>query len=130
MALGFQSVAVSGRLLSPRARDGIYLHCQVQVECIAARKILDRSEIRSIYGLKGLRSPAARAVAAVLAEAREKAGLTQRQLAAQIRRPHSVIGMIETGQRQVTVPELITLAKVLGADPIDLLRAVLRQSSL
>lgn len=57
--------------------------------------------------MKGLRSPAARAVAEVLAEAREKAGLTQ---------------------RQVTVPEFITLAKKVGADPLDLFRAVLKQS--
>jgi ribosome-binding protein aMBF1 (putative translation factor) len=78
--------------------------------------------------LKGLRSPAARAVAAVLAEAREKAGLTQRQLAARVRRPHSVIGMIETEQRQVTVPEFITLARAVGADPLDLFDAVLKQS--
>ena len=77
--------------------------------------------------MKGLRSPAARAVAAVLAEAREKAGLTQRQLAAEIRRPHSVIGMIETEQRQVTVPEFIALARAVGADPLDLFGAVLKK---
>lgn len=64
----------------------------------------------------------------VLAEAREKAGLTQRQLANLIGRPHSVIGMIETEQRQVTVPEFISLAKKIGADPLDLFRAVLRRS--
>ena len=78
--------------------------------------------------MKGLRSPAARAVAAVLAEAREKAGLTQRQLAAEIRRPHSVIGMIETEQRQVTVPEFIALARAVGSDPLDLFGAVLKKS--
>ena len=77
--------------------------------------------------MKGLRSPAARAVAAVLAEAREKAGLTQRQLAAEIRRPHSVIGMIETEQRQVTVPEFIALARAVGTDPLDLFGAVLKK---
>ena len=54
--------------------------------------------------------------------------MTQRELAAKIRRPHSVIGMIESGHRQVTVPELITLAKAVGADPVELLREVLRQS--
>ena len=78
--------------------------------------------------MKGLRSPAARAIAEVLAEAREKAGLTQRQLAALLGRPHSVIGMIESEQRQVTVPEFIALAKKVGADPLDLFRAVLKQS--
>jgi len=80
--------------------------------------------------LKSLRTPTARAVAKVLAEARVKAGLTQRQLAARIRRPHSVVGMIESEQRQVTVPELIVLAETMDADPIDLLRRILRQRAL
>lgn len=80
--------------------------------------------------MKSLRTPTARAVAKVLAEARVKAGLTQRQLAARIRRPHSVVGMIESEQRQVTVPELIVLAETMDADPIDLLRRILRQRAL
>jgi transcriptional regulator with XRE-family HTH domain len=65
-------------------------------------------------------------VAAVLAKARENAGLTQRQQAARIRRPHSVIGTIESDQRQVTVPELITLAEAMDVDPVDLLKRILR----
>jgi ribosome-binding protein aMBF1 (putative translation factor) len=77
--------------------------------------------------LKTLRSPEARAVAAVLAGAREGKQLTQRQLAAVIRRPHSVIGVIESEQRQVTVPEFIMLAEAMSADPVELLRSVLRQ---
>ncbi len=77
--------------------------------------------------MKALRSPTARAVAAVLAKARENAGLTQRQLADRIRRPHSVIGMIESDQRQVTVPELITLAEAMEVDPVDLFRRILRE---
>ena len=64
----------------------------------------------------------ARAVATVLAEARKSKGLTQRDLAQRVSRPHSVIGMIETEQRQVTVPEFITLAEAIGKDPIELLR--------
>jgi ribosome-binding protein aMBF1 (putative translation factor) len=75
--------------------------------------------------LKALRSPAARAVAAVMAEARERAALTQRQLAERVERPHSVIGMIETEQRQVNVPEFIALAEAMGADPLELFRSVL-----
>jgi transcriptional regulator with XRE-family HTH domain len=86
-----------------------------------------RSEIRSAFDLKGLRSPAARAVATVLAEARKSKGLTQRDLAERVRRPHSVIGMIETEQRQVTVPEFITLAEALEKDPVELLRSVLKR---
>lgn len=76
--------------------------------------------------MKGLRSPAARAVAKALTGARERAGLTQRQLAVRIRRPHSVIGMIESEQRQVTVPEFIALAEATGADVVELLRTVLK----
>jgi len=69
-------------------------------------------------------------VSAVLAKARENAGLTQRQLAVRIRRPHSVIGMIESDQRQVTVPELITLAEAMDVDPVDLLKRILRDRKI
>ena len=77
--------------------------------------------------MKGLRSPAARAVAEVLTAARKAKGLTQRDLAARVGRPHSVIGMIESEQRQVTVPEFITLAEAIGRDPIELFRSVIKQ---
>jgi hypothetical protein len=42
-------------------------------------------------------------------------------------RPHSVIGMIESVQRQVTVPELISLAEATDADAVELLHAVLKE---
>ena len=76
--------------------------------------------------MKPLGTLTARAVAAAIAEARKEAGLTQRELAARVRRPHSVIGMIESNQRQVSVPELITLAEALGADPLRLFKRILR----
>lgn len=78
--------------------------------------------------MKALRSPAAHATAAAIAQARKKAGLTQRQLAARIRRPHSVIGMIESEQRQVNVPEFMDLAEALGEDPVELFARAYRQS--
>jgi transcriptional regulator with XRE-family HTH domain len=77
--------------------------------------------------LKALRSPAAQAVATVLAKARERKELSQRELAARLKRPHSVIGMIESNQRQVNVPEFIAIAEALSVDPIDLFRQVLRE---
>jgi len=77
--------------------------------------------------LKGLRSPTARAVATVLAQARKGEGLTQRDLAKRVDRPHSVIGMIESEQRQVTVPEFIALAEAIGRDPVELFRAVMKR---
>src|SRR6185437_3928510 len=48
---------------------------------------LNRCALEIGAHLKALRSPTARAVSAVLAKARENAGLTQRQLAVRIRRP-------------------------------------------
>jgi transcriptional regulator with XRE-family HTH domain len=78
--------------------------------------------------LKALRSPAAQAVAKVLAHARERKRLSQRELAALLRRPHSVIGMIESNQRQVNVPEFIAIAEAIGADPTDLFRQVVREA--
>ena len=63
----------------------------------------------------------------MIAAAREEAGLTQRELAARLKRPHSVIGMIESNQRQVNVPEFIAMAEAMNADPADLFRRVLRE---
>jgi transcriptional regulator with XRE-family HTH domain len=78
--------------------------------------------------LKALRSPAAHATAEVITRARKKAGLTQRDLAARVGRPHSVIGMIESNQRQVNVPEFMDLAEAMGADPVELFASAYRQS--
>jgi transcriptional regulator with XRE-family HTH domain len=77
--------------------------------------------------VKALRSITARAVADVLARTREQKKVSQRDLAAILKRPHSVIGMIESHQRQVNVPEFITIAEALGADPLELFRQVLRE---
>ncbi len=79
--------------------------------------------------MKALRSPAAQAVASVIAKARERKELSQRELAARLKRPHSVIGMIESNQRQVNVPEFIAIAEALGVDPTELFRQVLRERS-
>jgi transcriptional regulator with XRE-family HTH domain len=77
--------------------------------------------------VKALRSPAARAVANVLKKARERRELSQRELAALLKRPHSVVGMIESHQRQVNVPEFIAIAEALDADPGELFRQVVRE---
>ena len=79
--------------------------------------------------MKALRSTTAKAVAAVIAAARKEAGLTQRDLASRLKRPHSVVGMIESNQRQVNMPEFIAIAEAVGADPADLFRRVLRERS-
>jgi len=53
----------------------------------------------------------------ILVESREQAGLTQRDLAARLKRPHSFVGRIEAGERRVDVIEFIEIARVMGLDP-------------
>jgi transcriptional regulator with XRE-family HTH domain len=77
--------------------------------------------------VKALRSSAAKAVATVLARARKDKKLSQRDLAALLKRPHSVVGMIESEQRQVNIPEFFAIAEALGVDPLELFRQVLRE---
>ena len=64
-----------------------------------------------------LRSKGHRALIGLLVSTRDQAGLTQRDLAARLKRPHSFIGRIEAGERHVDVVEFIEIARVLGVDP-------------
>jgi transcriptional regulator with XRE-family HTH domain len=54
---------------------------------------------------------------ALLVATRLQAGLTQRDLAARLKRPHSFIGRIEAGERRIDVVEFIEIARALEADP-------------
>ena len=69
---------------------------------------------------KTLRSRGHKTLIGVLVAAREKAGMTQRELAARLRRPHSFVGRMEAGERRVDVVEFIEIARVLGADPKEM----------
>jgi transcriptional regulator with XRE-family HTH domain len=69
---------------------------------------------------KTLRSRGHQTLIQILIQAREKVGMTQRDLAARIKRPHSFVGRMEGGERRVDVIEFIEIAKVLGADPKEL----------
>lgn len=74
--------------------------------------------------MKPLRSPEHRALCKTLVESREKAGLTQRDLAERLGRPHSYVAKIEGGERRVDVIEFIALARALKLDPMKLLAKV------
>lgn len=69
---------------------------------------------------KTLRSPRHKVLISILGAAREKAGMTQRELAARLRRPHSFVGRMEAGERRVDVVEFIEIARALGADPREM----------
>lgn len=74
---------------------------------------------------KTLRSRGHRVLIGILVSARERAGLTQRQLALRLRRPHSFVGRMEAGERRVDVVEFIEIARVLGANPRELFEELL-----
>ena len=57
-------------------------------------------------------------------EKREKADLTQHELARLIRRSQSYVATIETGQRRIDVVELVEFAGALAFDPQAALRLV------
>ena len=74
---------------------------------------------------KTLRSKGHRTLIDILVESREQAGLTQRDLAARLKRPHSFIGRIEAGERRVDVIEFIEIVRVMGFDPEHLFAKLL-----
>jgi transcriptional regulator with XRE-family HTH domain len=75
---------------------------------------------------KQLRTSRHKALMAALVAARESTGLSQRELAKRLDRAHSFVGKIESGERQLNVLEFCEYADVLGADPADLLRSVVK----
>jgi transcriptional regulator with XRE-family HTH domain len=66
---------------------------------------------------KTLRSRGHRTLIDLIVSTRTQAGLTQRDLAARLKRPHSFVGRIEAGERRVDVVEFIEIARVLDIDP-------------
>jgi len=61
----------------------------------------------------------------VLVASREQARLTQRDLAARLKRPRSFIGRIEAGERRIDVVEFIEIAHALQVDPRKLFARLL-----
>ena len=57
-----------------------------------------------------------------LVAARKRQGLTQQALAGLLGKPQSFVSKYESGERRLDVVEFIQIAKVLGEDPVRLLR--------
>lgn len=63
---------------------------------------------------------------AALKEAREAAGLTQRDLATRLRRSKSFPYNIEAGERSLNACEFIEYCRAVGLDPAELIRRMER----
>jgi ribosome-binding protein aMBF1 (putative translation factor) len=68
------------------------------------------------------------AVGRTLAEARERAGLTQQELARRLRKPQSFVSSYERGQRRVDILELLRIVDMLGSDPLKVVREIVRRA--
>src|ERR1700676_3058910 len=66
---------------------------------------------------KQLRTSRHKALMAALVAARERAGVSQRELARRLERAHSFVGKIESGERQLNVLEFIDVAAALNVGP-------------
>jgi transcriptional regulator with XRE-family HTH domain len=65
-------------------------------------------------------------VGACLAAARQRAKLTQIELAERLGRTQTFVSEVERGQRRVDVIELFVIARGLGADPLRLFEKISR----
>jgi len=61
---------------------------------------------------------------AQLRKAREKSGLTIRELADKLGRGYSYVGKIERGEQHIDIPSLLDFADAVGGDAVEMLRQV------
>jgi transcriptional regulator with XRE-family HTH domain len=75
--------------------------------------------------LKSLRSPDHLHLIELLVAAREKAGLTQQQLADRLDRHQSFVAKYEGGERRIDVIEFVAIARALEADVPRMVRELM-----
>lgn len=74
--------------------------------------------------MKSLRSAEHARLISILTAAREKAGLTQQQLAERLGKPQSFVAKYEGGERRIDVIEFIAIARTLGLEPARAVREI------
>lgn len=76
--------------------------------------------------MRHLRSARHRRMVEEIASARTAAGLTQRQLAAKLKRSSSYVSKLEAFERRLEFCEFVDIAQACGVDPADLVKRILR----
>jgi transcriptional regulator with XRE-family HTH domain len=59
-------------------------------------------------------------VGAALAAARQRANITQVELAGRLGKPQSVVSQFEAGKRRLDLVEFLLIVRSLGADPVEI----------
>lgn len=76
--------------------------------------------------MNSIKSSEYKHVLASLVSMRKLAGLTQRQLAQRLKREHSFVWRIETGQRRIDVIEFYWLCKAIKQNPVTMYRNLVK----
>jgi transcriptional regulator with XRE-family HTH domain len=63
-------------------------------------------------------------VGRILADARQRQGMTQVVLAKRLQKPQSFVSSYESGQRRVDLLEMLRIARAIGVTPSDLLKEI------
>lgn len=74
--------------------------------------------------MKSLRTADHNRLITLLTAAREKAGLTQQQLADRLGKPQSFVAKYEGGERRIDVIEFLAIARALEFDPARAVREI------
>ncbi len=77
--------------------------------------------------IKSVHSREHQAFCRLMIDARKKAGLTQQEVAQRLKRSQSFVARYEGGERRIDVVEFLTVAKALDADPVRLLKQLIKQ---
>ena len=86
-----------------------------------------RASVSEAQLVRHLRTARHKKLIEEVVKAREAAGLSQRQLAAKIKRSPSYVGKFEAAERRLEVCEFAELCEALGVDAPDLLRRVIQR---
>jgi transcriptional regulator with XRE-family HTH domain len=70
--------------------------------------------------MKSVQTPTYKAAIGVLKAAREKAGITQQELAKRLGRPQSFVAKYERCERRIDVAEFVRISEAVGANPLRL----------
>lgn len=73
-----------------------------------------------------LRSPRQIKLRKLLRDLREKAGLTQADVAARLDKPQSFVAKYEGGERRLSALEFIDIVRALGVEPIAAMRQLVK----
>ena len=78
--------------------------------------------------VKSLHTPAYVAFRRLMADARERKGLTQAELAARLGKPQSFVSKYEGGERRLDVVEFVLVCSALGVEATAIFKSVLRET--